>query len=251
MAIIAALVVLFARSLYQLWRVRELKQQLADYHETVTSDLSSVCDRAEPNRGRARQDLDALLTQLEEAQKTASPAVGRAKTDAQKQPENLAQDIARRQQALQEKLASEFNEVRQAAGQTSESITEVSTDVGKFDWRVPETKSALDRTIADLKQVNRDTDVISGLIAGNAQEVAALLELGERNYYEFRLDKSGQPQKVGEISVPLKKTDSFYLNARRSRHGADLESLEERNLLPVPNAATISCRVSNLFSSEE
>jgi archaellum component FlaC len=247
MAIIAALVVLFAGSLYQLWRVRELKQQLADYHETVTSDLSSACDRAEPNRGRARQDLDALLTQVEEAQKTASTAVGRAKTDAQQRAEKLAQDIARRQQALQEKLASEFNEVRQAADQTSES----GADVGEFDWRVSETKSALDKTIADLKQVNGDTDVISGLIAGNAQEVAALLELGERNYYEFRLDKSGQPQKVGEISVPLKKTDSFYLNARRSRHGADLGSLEERSLLPVPNASIISCRVSNLFSSEE
>jgi uncharacterized membrane protein YccC len=204
---IAALAVLFAGSFYLMWQVRELKAQLADYHETVTADLSSMREMAELNRGRAQQDLEALRVQLEDAQKAASTAVGRAKTDAQKHAEKLAQDIARRQQALQEQVASQFNEVRQAADQTTARITEVSTDVNKVDSRVTETKAELDKTIADLKQVNGDMGVMSGLIATNAQEVAALRELGERNYYEFQLTKTKEPQKVGEISVRLKKTD--------------------------------------------
>ncbi len=222
-ATIAALVVLFAGSFYLLWQVRELKQQLADYHETVTSDLSSMREMAELNRGRAQQDLEALRTQLEEAQKAASTAVGRAKTDAQKHAEKLAQDIARRQQALQEQVASEFSQVRQAADQTSARITEVSTDVGKVDTRVSETRATLDKTIADLKQVNGDMGVMSGLIATNAQEVAALRELGDRNYYEFQLGKSHEPQKVGEISVRLKKTD-----VKRNKYTMDVFADDKR-----------------------
>jgi chromosome segregation ATPase len=222
-ALIAALAVLFAGSFYLLWQVRDLKAQLADYHETVGADLSSMREMAELNRGRAQQDLDALRQQLEEAQKQASTAVGKAKTEAQKHAEKLAQDIARRQQALQEQVASEFNEVKQAADQTSARITEVSTDVNKVDTRVTETKAELDKTIADLKRVNGDMGVMSGLIATNAQEVSALRELGERNYYEFQLGRTKTPQKVGEISVRLRKTD-----IKRNKYTMDVFADDKR-----------------------
>jgi chromosome segregation ATPase len=221
--LIAALVVLFAGSFYLFWQMRELKAQLAEYHETMTADLSSMREMAELNRGRAQQDLDALRQQLEEAQKQASTAVGKAKTEAQKHAEKLAQDIARRQQALQEQVASQFSEVKQAADQTSARISEVSTDVNKVDTRVTETKAELDKTIADLKRVNGDMGVMSGLIATNAQEVAALRELGERNYYEFQLGRTKEPQKVGEISVKLRKTD-----VKRNKYTMDVFADDKR-----------------------
>jgi F0F1-type ATP synthase membrane subunit b/b' len=222
-ALIAALVVLFAGSFYLLWQVRDLKAQLSEYHETIAADLSSVREMAELNKGRAQQDLEALRQQLEEAQKQASTAVGKAKTEAQKHAEKLAQDIARRQQALQEQVASEFNQVKQAADQTSARITEVSTDVNKVDTRVSETKAELDKTIADLQRVNGDMGVMSGLIATNAQEVAALRELGERNYFEFQLGRTKQPQKVGEISLRLKKTD-----IKRNKYTMDVFADDKR-----------------------
>jgi archaellum component FlaC len=205
--LIAALAVLFAGSFYLLWQVSELKAQLAEYRETVAADMSSMREMAELSNGRAHQDLIALRDQLDEAQKQASTAVGRAKTEAQKHADKLAQDIARRQQALQEQVATEFNQVREAADQTSARITEVSTDVDKVETQVTQTKAELDQTIADLKRVNGDMGVMSGLIATNATEVAALRELGERNYFEFQLGRTKQPHKVGEISLRLRKTD--------------------------------------------
>ena len=205
--LIAALVVLFAGSFYLLWQVRELKAQMAEYRETVAADMSSMREMAELSNGRAQQDLIALREQLDEAQKQASTAVGRAKTEAQKHADKLAQDIARRQQALQEQVATEFTQVREAADQTSARITEVSTDVDKVETQVTQTKAELDQTIADLKRVNGDMGVMSGLIATNATEVAALRELGERNYFEFQLGRTKEPHKVGEISLRLKKTD--------------------------------------------
>jgi len=206
--LIAALVVLFAGTFYLLWQVRDLKAQLAEYRQTVDADLLSMREAAEVYSGRAQQDLIALRQQLEEAQKAASSAVGKARTEAQKHAEKLAQDIARRQQALQEQVATEFTQVKQAADQTTARITEVSTDVDKVETQVTQTKAELDQTIADLKRTSGDMGVMSGLIATNAQELAALRELGERNYFEFQLGKTKQAQKVGEISLRLKKADT-------------------------------------------
>ena len=49
--------------------------------------------------------------------------------------------------------------------------------------------------------------VQSGLIATNANELAALKRLGERNYFEFKLGKGKERQRVGDITLLLKKTD--------------------------------------------
>jgi hypothetical protein len=45
------------------------------------------------------------------------------------------------------------------------------------------------------------------LIATNGKELDALKQLGERNYAEFTIQKSKQPQRVGDIMVQLKKAD--------------------------------------------
>ncbi len=47
----------------------------------------------------------------------------------------------------------------------------------------------------------------SGYIATNGKELSALKRLGERNYFEFSLAKAKTPQKVGDITLLLKKTD--------------------------------------------
>ena len=44
-------------------------------------------------------------------------------------------------------------------------------------------------------------------MATNAKELAALKRLGERNYFDINLGKTKQPQRVGDISLLLKKTD--------------------------------------------
>ncbi|MGH9657309.1 MAG: hypothetical protein ACRD96_02135, partial [Bryobacteraceae bacterium] len=41
----------------------------------------------------------------------------------------------------------------------------------------------------------------------NARELAALKTLGERQYYDFHIERNKQAQRVGDISVVLKKTD--------------------------------------------
>src|SRR5258708_21018053 len=69
------------------------------------------------------------------------------------------------------------------------------------------TQAELQKTVTELKKVTGDLGVQSGYIATNGKELAALKRLGERNIFEFNLAQSKVPQKVGDITLVLKKTD--------------------------------------------
>jgi hypothetical protein len=48
---------------------------------------------------------------------------------------------------------------------------------------------------------------MSGLIATNSKQIQMLRDLGDRNIFEFAINKSGGMQKVGDIQVLLRKAD--------------------------------------------
>ena len=50
----------------------------------------------------------------------------------------------------------------------------------------------------------------SGYIATNARQLQALKQLGERNYFDFHIERTGKPQRVGDISIILRKTDAKH-----------------------------------------
>ncbi|OPZ63805.1 MAG: hypothetical protein BWY85_01507 [Firmicutes bacterium ADurb.Bin506] len=104
-------------------------------------------------------------------------------------------------------MASELSAVRETASSTAARVESVSGEVGTVKTEVATTRSELEKTISELKSVRGDLGVQSGLIATNAKELDALKRLGSRNYFEFKLAKSRQFQRVGDISVKLKKAD--------------------------------------------
>jgi hypothetical protein len=53
--------------------------------------------------------------------------------------------------------------------------------------------------------------------------LAALRRLGERNYFEFKLGKSKQPQRVADITLLLKKTD-----AKRNKYTVEVMADDKR-----------------------
>jgi predicted nuclease with TOPRIM domain len=56
-------------------------------------------------------------------------------------------------------------------------------------------------------KVDSTRDELSGSIARTHDELVALEKRGERNYYEFKLDKSKKFQRVGPLSVELRKAN--------------------------------------------
>jgi hypothetical protein len=202
-----AVIALLAANIYLFVQVDRAQSDLAKFRESTLAELQNLREATSVTTATNRKNLATMREELEAARRQASMAVGQAKTEAVKRAEQLnaaLQEETRRQQA---KVAGEISEVRQATTDASTKIGQVSTDVTGVKSDVAATRVVLDKTIADLKRVNGDMGVMSGLVATNGKELGALKQLGDRNYFEFNLKKTKGPQKIGDIAVLLRKTD--------------------------------------------
>jgi hypothetical protein len=69
-------------------------------------------------------------------------------------------------------------------------------------------KAAIELTQAQLQRAIGDLGEQSGLIARNAEELAALKRTGLRDYFEFDLAKGKTPSPVGPVALRLKDADA-------------------------------------------
>ena len=101
-------------------------------------------------------------------------------------------------------------------------------DVTKLNGDVSGVKNDLDATNSKLDRATGDMGVMSGLIARNHDDLEELKRKGDRNYYEFTVQKSKTPQHVGPVQVSLNKTDQ-----KKSKYTmtvlADDKSIEKKD----------------------
>ena len=80
-------------------------------------------------------------------------------------------------------------------------------DVNKLGGDVSGVKNDLEETKGKLERATGDMGVMSGLIARNHDDVEELKRKGDRNYYEFTIQRAKTPQRVGPVQISLNKTD--------------------------------------------
>ncbi len=85
----------------------------------------------------------------------------------------------------------------------------------KMQGQLDEQAKQIDSTRQDLASTRTE---LQGSIATTHDELVLLEKKGERNYYEFDLDKSGQFQREGSVGIRLRKANSKH-------QYADLEML--------------------------
>lgn len=141
----------------------------------------------------------------------------------QRQIEQRAEDILRRQEISAQLLAQQEAETHRQVGSVSTQVTNVQNDVGGVKRDVAETKKELANTQQQLQQAVGDLGVQSGLIATNASELEYLKHLGDRNYFQFTLHKGQQPLEISSIKLQLRKTDG-----KRSRYTLEVFSDDRR-----------------------
>ena len=185
---------------YLFWRLDRLETTISDWRGSMLTEISELRETGAAGRTTQGQRLEALRAELDAAKRQAAVSAGRAKTEAEKHAERLAKQLAEDQQKQEQRMTTELTEMK-------ESATTANTKVADVRNEVAATKAEVDSAVADLKRVTGDMGVMSGLIATNSHELAALRELGERNYFEFSLTKTKQPQRIGDIRMQLKKTD--------------------------------------------
>ncbi|MCC6341821.1 MAG: hypothetical protein IT166_06465 [Bryobacterales bacterium] len=205
-----AVLALLAANVYLFLQLDHVRTDMTHMKEALQTEIANLREASSVTAQTNRKAAESLRDELETARRQAAMAVGQAKTDAEAKVAELHKRIeAERQKSAQaqQALKSEITEVRKDASEVKGKVEDVNKEVGVVKSDVASTKSELDKTIAELKSVRGDMGVQSGLIATNGKELAALKALGERNYFEFKLPKTKTPQKVGDISMQLKKAD--------------------------------------------
>jgi hypothetical protein len=104
----------------------------------------------------------------------------------------------------------ELGQIKEAEANATAKIEGVTADIANIRSDVASTRYELQQTASELKRVTGDLGVQSGYIATNAKELQALRLLGERNYFDFRIARTGKAERVGEVAIILKKTDTKH-----------------------------------------
>ena len=214
---------------YQAFNLQELRQQVSGVHKQVgevREGLARVDQEYSNNLGAVKEEVNHARTEA----KNSAMSVGQAAQSAVRKNAAMVAKYARTAEENNRKVADELSLVKDSTEQTASKITDVTSEVGNVKTEVAATKtdvaatrSDLSQTISDLKRANGDMGVMSGLIATNGKELQALRELGERDYYEFKIVKNTQPQRVGDIQLALKKSD-----AKRNRFTVEVTADDKR-----------------------
>lgn len=202
-----ALIALVAANIYLYVQVGHVQTDMAKMREGLATELASIRDASSVNSASQARHVEALKEELEAARNQARSLSSQAKADATARAEQLAKQLQTAQAAEQQRINAELSGVKQAADATNTQVGAVTADVGNVKTQLGSTQAELQKTITQLKSVQGDMGVQSGLIATNGNELAALKRLGERNYFEFKLGRTKKPQRVGDITLLLKKTD--------------------------------------------
>jgi len=155
--------------------------------------------------------LSEKIDDTNERMKAQGQALAQSVGLTQKQLQDKSDELVateERDRVQTARLAREQKATEQQVGAVQTDVSSVKTDVGGVKTDVATTKADLDATKTQLTRVMGDAGVMSGLIATNHSELEELKHKGDRNYYEFTLDKGAGAKNVGTIKVDLKKVDS-------------------------------------------
>jgi len=219
----AGLVAALAGDGYLLMQSNQLKDDLSQAQDATKTEIAKL---NETTSSLLDQRMQELSQDLKAAQGDADTAVKRARMEALKSAKDLDQRLENQKEALTGELTQLKDETSTANSKISDVSTDVSSvkgDVSTVKQDVATARTDLDKTSSDLKRAVGDMGVMSGLIATNQKDLSALRELGERNYYEFDLKKSAATQKIGDVTIALKKSDP-----KRNRYTVEVLADDKR-----------------------
>jgi len=194
----------------------------------------SVQTRLEQELSRNEEQNKILTAQLEQANARIADLKGQVDVTSQKvgmtqaelaEARSRAEAIRKQQVASDQKLTDQITAAQKSSDQ---KIGAVATDVTGAKKDIEATRSDLEATKTKLDRATGDMGVMSGLIARNHDDLEELKRRGDRNYYEFTVQKSKHAQRVGPVQIALNKTDQ-----KKSRYTmtvlADDKSIEKKD----------------------
>lgn len=197
-----ALIIPVAISVWALWASSNARQATHDAEQAAaaeTKTLRSSVDQLQQQLAVSEQERQAAQAQLsvvgDQLHKTQG-SVGAARKQNKELAAQLS-DVQTNVNTVQQELSSKAN----------------GSDVEAMGNDVKGVRSDLDAQKQSLQMARSE---FGTLIARNHEEIDQLRRLGLRDYYEFTLNRKGDTQKVGAVSVELRGTNpkrhQFTLN---------------------------------------
>jgi type II secretory pathway component PulJ len=173
------------------------------------------------------QKNDALEARLKATTETLGQSVGLTQKQIELKTQSImaAQAAEVRQERVQAaKLEAAQADTAKQVGAVATDVSAVKTDVSGAKATIADTQTDLAQTKEQMGRMMGDEGKMSGLIATNHDELEILKHKGDRNYYEFTLQKGGKPQLLSTVKLQAKKVDD-----KRSKYTM-LVSADDRNI---------------------
>jgi len=183
---------------------QDLIDQIHAFQESYTV-LAKRLEKSEAVNADLQADVGVVTDKL----KLTQGELSRARAQAKEIREEYAKQIGEMESSVRAELAEKAS---------SEDLRTLSTDVGGVRTDLEDTRKNLGMARGEL----------GTLIARNGEEIAQLRRLGERDYFEFTLDKKGSREKLGNVMVELRGTDAKKGNYSVALYVEDLR-LEKKN----------------------
>jgi hypothetical protein len=182
----------------------------------------------------AKQAQSVLEQRLQQSEETNAQVQGELNviTDRLKLTQGELATARREARKITTEETQQFAAVKQQEDQmNSQLATKASSDdLNKVSGDVNGVKSDLDSAKQNLQMAK---DQFGNLIARNHDEIETLRRMGERNIYEFSVDKKNEKKRVGDLTVELRSTNtkkqlfSMYVFVDDKRSEKDNRSVDE------------------------
>jgi hypothetical protein len=185
-------------------RSKELEQSLATQAQQFKQNddvISQRLAKAEDTNAQLQGELSVVTDKM----KLTEGELSKARSQAKKIKEDDAKELAEMQNQTNAQLATKAS---------VDDVNKIGTDVNGVKGDLKATKNNLQMARGEF----------GTLIARNHDEVEELRRLGERDYYEFTIDKRNSREKVGNLMVELHAT-----NLKKSQYGVTIFVDDQRH----------------------
>ncbi len=194
------------------------RNQAAELAQTQQANVQAVSDMQ-----KEMQTLTTRLSAQETRERELRESLAAAERVAAERQSHVASNV--RTTAPQRTAAK-----RAARPADDPRFKQIEKRFADQDEKLAGTQRMVQDTRTDLEgRISSTATELNGSIAKTSEEVAELRRRGERDYYEFDIPKSKQLQRVGPLSVALRKTDT-----KHKRFNLDLlvddNKLEKKNV---------------------
>jgi hypothetical protein len=229
------------------WQFGRMRTEMVDLRGSITSEMTKLGGLVSrtPKTGRPRtivvgpssESLDSFkqeLTQEFTRTKSQAAAASQHAREAVSHTDQLAEKIGADRQSRSQEVAGELGQIKQAEATSTARIEGVTADIASIKNEVASSRYDLQQTVSELKRVTGDLGMQSDYIATNAKQLQALRLLGERSYFDFHVARGAKAQRVGDISIILKKTDPKHNKFTLEVLSGDVKTAETERSINEP-----------------